>query len=113
MQKLRSYTQHKELPFVTAHVSAKRENLEAEFEIKHDLVLMKKDLLQWKWKKDVRTYIMQHKEDIDLKIVIDEYHTLITNFYIWFYKRVIELHSKEFRELIKVESLINKLEHAC
>ena len=108
---LRHYTQHKELPMVTAHISATRPTTNVEFEFKQNLLLMKKNLLRWKsWKENSKRYISQYKGDIDLKVVISEYNTLVTKFYNWLYKRVLKLYSKELKELAKIELKIKRLE---
>jgi len=111
MTDLRNYTQHKELLSITAHIGAHRLNTEGAFEIKQNLLLTKKNLRTWNnWKKDSKIYISQYKGDIDLKVVISEYNELIIKFYNWLYKLVLELYSKELKELAKIESEIKRLE---
>jgi hypothetical protein len=43
-------------------------------------------------------------KEIDLKVVLSEYQTLIGVFYEWLYKKVEELYSKQLEELARIQS---------
>jgi hypothetical protein len=109
---LRTYSQHIGLLIISANLSFTRTDREAgEGKIEHKILLEKKDLMKWKkWHRNSRRYINSH-EKIDLKIALGEYQTLIKDFYQWFYKRVMELYSKELKELAEIDSELARLSH--
>lgn len=110
LKDLRNYTQHHELPSVFATVEVTKSDVDGEKEEKK-FTLKIQDLLKWdNWSSLSQTFIEEHQKEIDLKTVIEEYQKLITKFYQWFYKRVVELNSEEIEELRKVESEMYKLE---
>jgi len=107
---LRTYAQHKELPFVVAKLSGTKQNIKNDLVLKHSLVLRKEDLLRWdSWDKDSRSYISHFEDDIELKTVVNEYHDLIWKFYKWIYAEVDRLYSKELKELDQIKSQMRRL----
>lgn len=103
---LRNFAQHG-LPILSAQISFSRTQGNSEF--KHRNTMDKDILLNWKeWKRGSKNYINSH-EEIDLKLVINEYQTLIRNFYIWFNKKVVQLYSKQLEEFAKVDHEIGRL----
>jgi hypothetical protein len=90
-------------------LSFKKNPKTGEGEIKQQILLEKKELTKWvHWHKDSKAYIHSHG-DIDLKVVLSEYHALVTDFYQWFYKKVEELYSKELQEFYEIESELARL----
>lgn len=53
-------------------------------------------------------YINSHKE-IESKVVLNEYQTLIRAFYDWFWKKVAKLYSKELQGFIRIDREIGRL----
>jgi len=102
---LRTYSQHIQLPIVSAKLSlTKTKQPGSGDEIKQQILLQSKELMKWKqWHKDSRKYLESLKE-IDLKVVLSKYQTLIGAFYEWLYKKVEELYRKQFEELARIQS---------
>jgi len=106
---LRTYSQHIRLPVIAARLSFRTIRQTGKGEIKQQILLEKKELTKWTyWHNDSKEYINSH-DDIDLKVVLSEYQSLIKDFYQWFYKRVEELYSKELQEFYEVESELARL----
>jgi hypothetical protein len=102
---LRNFSQHVGIPPPAASVSPVSGNSG----FKSRIILTKKTLLKWKeWKGGSVKFILS-TGDINLRTVIDQYQNLLTRFYLWFYRRVIEYHKSEFDEFIKVEREIGDL----
>lgn len=107
---LRTYSQHIGLPFISAQVSFTKTNEKTGGgRIKQNIILEKKGLAKWKnWHRDSEKYIEAHKR-IDLKVALTEYQFLTKDFYDWFYKKVLELYSKELEQYDKLEKEIAQL----
>lgn len=107
---LRTFSQHIGLPLLSGQISIKKLSAESNSsEFKQRILLQKSELLKWKeWKKASENYINSH-EEIDLKLVLNEYQSLIKTFYEWFYKKVTELYSKQLLEYAKIDSELARL----
>lgn len=106
---LRQYSQHFNLPFVSAQISLKREREEDSTTIKQQILLEKNELLKWKsWGSASRKYISSRKE-IDMKPILIEYQTLNKEFYRWYFLKIKTLYSKELQEFFDLESELTKL----
>jgi len=100
---LRTFSQHIGLPLLSGQISFSKS------EFKQRILLQKEELFKWKkWKRASEKYINSH-EEIDLKLVLNEYQSLINNFYKWFYKKVTELYAEQLKELTEVESELARL----
>lgn len=106
---LRTYSQHIRLPAIAARLSFRTIRETGTGEIKQQILLEKKELTKWThWHNDSKEYINSHN-DIDLKVVLSEYQSLIKDFYQWFYKKVEELYPKELQEFYELESELARL----
>ena len=102
---LRTFSQHIGLPLLSGQISFKKLSADSDnSELKQRILLQKDEFNKWKrWNKASENYITSH-EEIDLKLVLNEYQSLIKTFYEWFYKKVTELYSKELMEYHKITS---------
>lgn len=105
---LRHFAQHVGLPILSAKTSISRTQRSTEF--KRRILLKKDKLLNWKkLGRGSKNYINAH-EEIDLKLVINEYQTLVRNFCVWFNKKVNQIYSKQLQEFEEVNLEIGRLE---
>lgn len=104
---LRHFAQHVGLPIPSAQLSFSTNH--GKSELKHKILLDKDTLLDWKeWKKGSKDYINTHDE-IDLKLAINEYQTLVRGFFMWFVKKVVQLYSSQIQEFVKIDREIGRL----
>ena len=102
---LRNFVQHVGLPPPTASISPVHHNVG----FRSRILLSKQRLLSWKgWKAGSKRY-SRASQDIDLKVVINQYQSLLNQFYMWFYQRVIQQDPREFEEFAKIDREIAKL----
>ncbi len=99
---LRNITQHIEFPYLLTHFSREEQ------QIKQSILLEKQRLPSKKLSAGSKRYIRVNQE-VDLKVVLNQYQCLIKDFYKWFYQRVGELYSKELEEFATIEKEICKL----
>lgn len=103
---LRNFVQHVGLPELAGQFTyekAKTPN------VTQRVLFDKTELLKWKeWKAGSKRYITTNQE-IDLKIVINQYQLLINQFHNWFIKKIISQYSKEFEEFAKIDKEISEL----
>jgi hypothetical protein len=107
---LRTFSQHIGLPLLSGQISFKKLSVDSDnSEFKQRILLQKDEFNKWKdWRKASENYIKSH-EEIDLKLVLNEYQSLIKTFYEWFYKKVTELYSRELMEYYKITSKLMDL----
>jgi hypothetical protein len=107
---LRTFSQHIGLPLLSGQISFKKLSVDSDnSEFKQRILLQKDEFNKWKdWRKASKNYIKSH-EEIDLKLVLTEYQSLIKTFYEWFFKKVTELYSKELMEFYKITSKLMDL----
>ena len=99
---LRTFSQQMVLPLFVSQLSANKEG------IKMRILLEKDKLMKWsKISSSSKRYIHLKKE-IQLRIVLEEYQFLNSNFYDWFVKTVSKLYNRRLKELSEVESEIAK-----
>jgi hypothetical protein len=102
---LRRFSQHVGIPLLSGQISLKPEKKE----FKQRILLQKEEFVKMKgWKEASEEYINLHQE-IDLKLVLIEYQSLIKNFYQWFYKKATDVYSRELEELAEINSEIERL----
>ena len=108
---LRTFSQHLMLPFVSASLSFTKDTKTDGGVIDQKMLLQKKELLKWEnWSKNSKEYINSLEKDIEIKTVVLEFQRLISNFYEWFYKKVVALYSDKLEELMRLESEMARLE---
>jgi hypothetical protein len=107
---LRTFSQHIGLPLLSGQISIKKLSMGSDSsEVKQRILLQKEEFFKWKrWKEASNNYAKSH-EEIDLKLVLNEYQSLIKTFYEWFYKKVTELYSKDLTEYAKITSELMRL----
>lgn len=107
---LRTFSQHIGLPLLIGEISLKKLNMDSNTsEFKQRILLQKEELFKWKgWNEASNNYVKSH-EEIDLKLVLNEYQSLIKTFYEWFYKKVTELYSKDLTEYATITSELMRL----
>lgn len=72
--------------------------------------ISKEELLKFSgWKKDSKQFIKNSSNNIDLRIVIKEYQSIVNDFYDWFKKRQKEIF---IHEILKVEQIKVKIKES-
>jgi len=112
LKDLRTYTQHYKLPFVSAKLSFTATNpKKGEGVSEQKLILDKDNLLKWeRWNSSSKKYLKKQDKEIDIKNIVEEYHSLIKTFYDQFYNKTAKLYEKEIMELFKLEKEMFELQ---
>lgn len=101
---LRNYIMHYELPIVNARLHVDHQNGSSITGI--SFPLKKSRLLKWEnWADKGLPYLLEQKEEINLKLIIDEYYNLVFDFNSWLLTELNSLHQDDF---IWLESKINE-----
>ena len=109
--KLRNIIQHVELPLLWASFSRQIEDKQT----KQSILLDEKKLRSKNLRDDSRESKPGFEknifsdQEIDLKVAIERYQTLINDFYKWFFQRVEQLYSKDFEKYHAIEKEIHIL----
>jgi hypothetical protein len=109
IKSFRQYIQHYQTPFIST-VSNLTDNPE---ELNTRIVISKEDLLLFSgWKSLAKGFIIQLEKDLDINLIIHQYHNLVKEFYKWFQIRQTELHKADFEEMeeINQKMLIAQIE---
>ncbi|BAY98637.1 hypothetical protein NIES37_25890 [Tolypothrix tenuis PCC 7101] len=99
VQNLRNYTQHYTLPIVNLDISLK-ENID--FSLKIDVKKLKKSK-NWGTSKP---YLETLGESFSLVDLVNEYHAMINNFYVWLSERQHNIHQQDLERLRKMQEEI-------
>jgi len=94
IQKLRNYAQHVTLPPISMSLSfdqAEGTHLNME--------LSREELLLWKTWEGSKSYLEKQPEGIDIKNLISNYYSLISEFYQWLHRRQQEIHKADLDKI--------------
>lgn len=95
IQQLRNYILHKQASII--YVS------ESQSSIALDVLINKKIICSsGMWNNQSRKFMSSIEGDIKLIDIVNDYTTLVANFYKWFNERQLEIHKKEFGEMIQL-----------
>ncbi|MGZ4078799.1 MAG: hypothetical protein ACXVDW_15040, partial [Bacteroidia bacterium] len=102
---LRQYFQHYKIPGVSTNV--KFENNKIEMKL---LLPLKEISLFSGWRAKSKEFLNQHKDDIDIIIVIKQYHQLVIEFYDWFQAKQMDIHKPDKDKVDRHVHKIRQLE---
>ncbi|GEM_PF-2418516 len=96
----RQYMQHFQPSFISyqSNLTESPEGLKAKIILTNDNIMLFKG-----WNSKAKQYIEGLNGDLNILVMIDDYHTLVAEFYQWFIKRQGEIHKEEVSTLLKME----------
>lgn len=103
---LRQYFQHYQVPGVSTRIQSKEDK--SDFIMTFSLPI--KGLYKFSgWHKLSQEFLEEHKDDIDLLFIVNQYHMLIKDFYDWFTIKQLTIHEKEQKVVDVHEDKMRKL----
>jgi hypothetical protein len=104
---LRQFTQHVQLPLISSslRMSIDPPTFEAKVQLKREALLRHKNC----WSSVAKEWLEQQDEKLDVRSLIAEYHTQVTDFYKWFAGRQREIHAEEMAYLTRVRDEMRRL----
>jgi hypothetical protein len=106
VQDLRNFMLHKGLPHSNMSLTYTKDSPTIETTISLD----KEKLLTWdKWSSRGRLFLNEQEERIKLSDLSEEYGNKIHNLYQWFHEKLHKYHSKELKELDRLQKLYKQM----
>ncbi|MBN8697160.1 MAG: hypothetical protein J0L87_11585 [Bacteroidetes bacterium] len=104
---LRQYFQHYKMPGVSSRLVYKKDA--SDFVI--TLLLPTKEIAKFSgWNSLSKKFLAEQTDDIDLLVLINDYHHLIEDFYHWFINRQMEIHKDDIKKVEEHKDKIRALE---
>lgn len=102
---LRNYAQHDRLPFVKEgyDINMQDKSIAMHFVLDRDV------LLQGEWKKKGKEFLLRSGKEIEIRNIIDDYHSKILEFHQWIFTSIQEINSQEIQVTSKKQEELKEL----
>lgn len=107
MKDLRQYFQHFRMPRISSNIHSSGKNPELLVSVRLGIDELNKFS---GWKSKSKEYTSNFEKAIDLKILIEEYHSYIQDFHIWFSNRQTEIHKEDQKKVDVQKKKIEDIE---